>query len=73
MSELKVPVTMKIIYVASVLIGVIGVCFNDDISVVISVVSLIILSCSVSILEAIDAVFERQIKAEVEKHQHNRG
>ena len=73
MSELKVPVTMKIIYVASVLIFVNGVCFNDDVSVVISVLSLIILSCSVSILEAIDAVFERQIKAEVEKHQHNRG
>jgi len=73
MSELKVPATMKIIYVASLLIGFLGVCFKDDISVVISVLSLIILSCSISILEAIDAVFERQIKAKVEKHQHNRG
>ena len=73
MSKLKVPATMKIIYVASLLIGVIGVYFDDDVSVVISVVSLIILSCSISILEAIDAVFERQIKAEVENHQHNRG
>ena len=73
MSNLKVPATMKIIYVASLLIGVFGVYFGDDVSVVISVVSLIILSCSMSILEAIDAVFERQIKAEVERQQHNRG
>ena len=73
MSNLKVPATMKIIYVASLLIGVFGVYFNDDVSVVIGVVSLIILSCSISILEAIDAVFERQIKAEAERQQHNRG
>jgi|GEM_PF-5546661 len=73
MSEFKVPATMKIIYAVSLLIGVFGVYFNDNVSVVIGVVSLVILSCSISILETIDSFFEKQIKAEVENHQHNRG
>ncbi|MCP3698333.1 MAG: hypothetical protein GY920_07245 [Aliivibrio sp.] len=73
MSGFKIPATMKIIYVASLLLGVTGVYFKDDVSVVVSILSLIILSCSISILEAIDAFFEKQIKTEIERHQHNRG
>ncbi|MCP4059134.1 MAG: hypothetical protein GY738_17835 [Pseudoalteromonas sp.] len=59
MNDLKVPLTMKVMYVASVLIGIVGITFEDDISIVISVLSLIILSCSMSILSGLHEGFKQ--------------
>jgi len=67
MSDLKVPLTMKIMYVASLLIGVMGILFSDDVCIVISVLALIILSCAISILEGIHKGFERLIEIELKQ------
>ncbi len=65
MSELKVPLTVKIMYVCAVLIGILGVLFDDDISIVISVLALIVISCSISILEGIHKGFRSLAESEV--------
>lgn len=57
--KFKVPWAMKVMYVGSLLIGFVGVFFDDDVSVVISVLSLIIISCAMSILEGIYKGFEQ--------------
>jgi hypothetical protein len=44
---------MKTTYIASMLLFAIGVYFNDDVSIVISVLSLVILSCTTEILERV--------------------
>ena len=65
MSELKVPTTMKIMYVASIALALAGVIMGNNIAVAVSVVIMVILSCAVSILEGIHQGFERLIKLEI--------
>ena len=73
MSELKVPVTIKVMYVASILLGLVGVWLGDDVSVVISVITLVIVSCAISVLEGIHKGFEQLIKLEIANKLENKG
>ena len=57
---------MKVMYVVSLLIGVVGISFGDDVSIVISVLALVVLSCAVSILEGLHKGFESLIKLEID-------
>ncbi len=65
MSELKVPTTIKVMYVGAILLGITGMWFDDNVSIVISVITLVILSCAISILEGLHNGFEKLIKLEI--------
>jgi hypothetical protein len=73
MSELKIPVTMKIMYVGAILLAGVGISIDDDISVVLSVVILVILSCAVSILEGLHKGFEELIRLEINNILEQKG
>ena len=51
MSDMKIPVTFKVMFVGAVLMGGLGAFFGDGWYSAVAVIVLVILSCAVSILE----------------------
>ena len=66
-SELKIPTTIKVMFIASLLLCVFGISSGNGILVSTGILALIILSCAVSVLEGVHKGFNELSQQQKDK------
>ena len=66
-SELRTPTTIKVMFIASLLLCVLGISSGNGVLVSTGILALIILSCAVSILEGVHKGFNELAQQQNDK------